>query len=72
LGHDIGVSGHYYRPVESDVLEDYVTHAVDVLTISEEHKLKKQLDTVEFKHSEEWGALKEQMNELRSLLNQKI
>ena len=26
LGHNIGVSRHYYRPVESDILEDFMTH----------------------------------------------
>ena len=26
-GHSIGMSGHYYRPQESEVLNDYMTHA---------------------------------------------
>jgi integrase len=31
MGHDIGVTGHYYRPKESELLEDYMK-AVDALT----------------------------------------
>ena len=42
LGHDIGVSGHYYRPVESDILEDYMTHAADALTIDPTQRLKQE------------------------------
>ena len=25
LGHNVGLAGHYYRPAESDLLEDYMT-----------------------------------------------
>lgn len=70
MGHDIGVSGHYYRPAESDILEDYMK-AVDALTISEENRLKKQIKHMELRHSEEWNQLKVQMNELKELLNLK-
>jgi integrase len=47
LGHDIGVSGHYYRPAENDILEDYMTHSADALTISDEHQLKRQVEKLE-------------------------
>ena len=42
MGHNIGVSGHYYRPAESDILEDYMTHGADALTISSEIRLEKE------------------------------
>jgi integrase len=45
LGHDIGVSGHYYRPNESDLLEDYMTHAADALTIDPSNRLKARLNS---------------------------
>ena len=35
-----GVSGHYYRPAESDILEDYMTHAADALTIDPNSETK--------------------------------
>jgi len=43
IGHDIGISSSYYKPTESQLLEDYLK-AVDCLTISKEHKLQKQVD----------------------------
>ena len=43
LGHGIGVSGHYYRPAESDILEDYMTHAAaDALTIDPTQRLQQE------------------------------
>lgn len=47
LGHDIGVSGHFYRPTESDLLEDYMTHAADALTISETNRLRTQISQLQ-------------------------
>ena len=47
MGHNIGVSGHYYRPAESGMLEDYMTHAADILTISSEHRFKKRNEELE-------------------------
>jgi hypothetical protein len=69
LGHDIGVSEHYYRPSEVDILEDYVSHAVDPLPTNPIQRLKKKLKDLEDKHSDEWRALKEEMNELKRLLH---
>lgn len=67
-GHSIGISDHYFRPQDSQVLEDYMTHAADALTISSEHRLRKQIKELEFKHSEEWEQLKAQMNELKRMI----
>jgi hypothetical protein len=36
MGHNIGISASYYKPTESDILEDYL-RAVDLLTISKDH-----------------------------------
>jgi hypothetical protein len=33
MGHDIGVSASYYKPIEQEVLQDYLK-AIDILTIS--------------------------------------
>ena len=71
LGHDIGVSGHYYRPQESDILEDLMTHASDALTISEEHRLRKQMQQMHLEHSAEWQELKQAYQELKDLVNRK-
>jgi hypothetical protein len=69
LGHDIGVSGHYYRPAEADLLEDYMTHAADALTISDEHRLKEQVEMLEGKQSQQIDELKQEINGLKQLLN---
>ena len=43
LGHDLGLSGSYYKPTEKEVLEDYLK-AVDLLTINNNQKvLEKQI-----------------------------
>ena len=43
LGHDIGLSGSYYKPTEKEVLEDYLK-AVDLLIINSTQKvLEKQI-----------------------------
>ncbi|MGH9858058.1 MAG: tyrosine-type recombinase/integrase, partial [Acidobacteriota bacterium] len=68
LGHDIGVSGHYYRPAESDLLEDYMTHAADALTISSEHRLKQENQALKNDYFAELGDLKEDFNEMKQLL----
>ena len=52
-GHSIGMSGHYYRPQESEVLNDYMTHAADALTIDDTQRLRRQIET----QSEEAGIL---------------
>lgn len=38
LGHDIGLSGSYYKPTEKEVLEDYLK-AVNLLTINSTEKI---------------------------------
>lgn len=43
IGHDIGISSSYYKPTESQLLEDYLK-AADALTISNEYRLQKQVD----------------------------
>ena len=49
LGHDIGLSGSYYKPTEKEVLEDYLK-TVDSLTITNNQKvLEKQI--IELKES---------------------
>ena len=71
LGHDIGVSGHYYRPAESDILEDYVTHAADALTIDDTQRLKQEnaeLRNTQSDYLAELGDLRHDFNEMKQLL----
>jgi hypothetical protein len=43
MGHDTGLEKSYYRPTEKEILDDYL-NVVDLLTISNENKLRKTLD----------------------------
>jgi hypothetical protein len=73
MGHDIGVSGRYYRPTESEVLEDYLK-AVDLLTIDSKQRLEKKVQQLEGQHAQEiellktelaqWEPVKKEMTEL--------
>lgn len=60
-GHSIGVSDHYYRPAESDILEDYMTHAADALTIDPTQRLQKKVKELESEQAEEIAMLKERL-----------
>ena len=51
MGHNIGLSKSYYKPTEKELLEDYL-NAIDLLTINEEHKLKKQVKELAKKNNE--------------------
>jgi integrase len=66
-----GLGVNYDRTTEEDRLAEYL-HAVDLLTINSENRLKLKIHQLESEHSAEWKQLKEQMNELRDLLNQKV
>jgi hypothetical protein len=45
LGHKIGLTGSYYRPTEAELKEEY-QKAVDSLTINEENRLRKKVETL--------------------------
>ena len=66
--HSRGLDVNYDRTTEEDRLAEYLK-SVDLLTINNEHRLKRQIHVMKAEHSAEWEQLKEQMNELRSLLN---
>jgi hypothetical protein len=50
MDHSLGGSQNYHRPLEEELLEDYL-NAVDLLTINEEKKLKKKI--LEFKERQD-------------------
>jgi integrase len=71
MGHNIGVSGHYYRPAESDILEDYMTHAANALTIDPNQRLKQEnaeLRKTQSDYLAELGDLRHDFNEMKQLL----
>ena len=46
LGRSIGISDSYYRATEKDLLKDYMKAVADFLTISNENRLKKQVNDI--------------------------
>lgn len=69
MGHNIGVSGHYYRPAESDVLEDYMTHAADALTIDPNQRLRKQVHQLQSERTEEIDRQSREITTLKAQLS---
>jgi predicted ATP-dependent Lon-type protease len=45
MGHSTGISDSYYRPTESELLEDYLK-VVDHLTIIDETRLKMEVEEI--------------------------
>jgi hypothetical protein len=74
MGHNIGLSASYYKPTEKEVLEDYLK-AVDLLTISNNNKLEKEISELKEKNEDNEyiirGKLEEMRKELEPLLELK-
>ena len=51
MDHSLAESQNYHRPKESQVLEDY-QHAIDLLTVNEENRLKKKVNELQSKYDE--------------------
>jgi integrase len=77
MGHSIGLDDHYFTPEDTHLLHEYLK-AVDYLTINEENRLRLRLDeitkkkdeieTMELKHREEIGSIKQQMKQLMIMI----
>jgi predicted methyltransferase len=65
MGHNVGLASNYYRPPESDLLEDYMTHAADSLTIDPTFRLQKMVTRLETERTEEIVRLKAELTKLR-------
>jgi hypothetical protein len=50
LGHGIGLAGAYYRPTESDMIEEFIK-CINDLTINEENRLRKEVETLKVEKS---------------------
>jgi integrase len=70
LGHNIGLSGSYYKPTEKQILEDYLK-AIDFLTINENNKFSKKIKELEEKTQYEdyfiRGKLQEKDEQIKSM-----
>jgi integrase len=62
MGHSVGISDSYYRPTEKDLLEEY-QKAIDALTISNENRLKTQVEVLAATSKETEEMIKTKMAE---------
>jgi DNA-binding protein H-NS len=79
MGHSIGLEDHYFKPSDHDVLQEYIS-AVDFLTINEENRLKRkvieitkkqdEIETLKQTHEHETNDIREQMNQIISMIQQ--
>ena len=72
MGHNIGVSASYYKPMEHEVLEDYLK-ATDLLTISSDSKLlQKQVEELKERSTDNEyiirGKLQEKDEQIQGLV----
>ncbi|HEY7573509.1 MAG TPA: tyrosine-type recombinase/integrase [Nitrososphaeraceae archaeon] len=64
LGHSIGLSDSYYRPDANEILQEYLK-AVDLLTINEENRLRRQIESQHIEHTVEWEQIRKMVDEIR-------
>jgi len=80
MDHSIGESQNYHRPTEDELLEDY-RHAIELLTINEENRLKGQLNELmcekdeislmKLKHEKDMNELRQQIQILKESRNER-
>jgi hypothetical protein len=62
MGHNIGVSGSYYKPSEKDILDDYL-RAEYLLTINQDINLSKQVQELKEKSQESEYTIRAKIQE---------
>jgi hypothetical protein len=62
LSHSIGISNSYYRPTDTELLEDYLKVA-DLLTIDKQEKLQKEIQKHQLRNQEEAYVIKGRLQE---------
>jgi integrase len=51
MGHSVGISDSYYRPTETEIVQDYLK-AVDALTMSQEKQLRHEVEKLKVENAE--------------------
>jgi hypothetical protein len=65
LGHSIGLDKSYWKPQVTDLLTEYLK-VVDALTINDEDRLKRQVETLKTNKSE-IQQIKEELEQIRAV-----
>jgi hypothetical protein len=73
MGHDTGITAHYYRPKMNELLIDYL-RAIPYITINEEHRLSEQVQELMTKNKDSEyvikGKLQEKDEQIKNMQNQ--
>jgi integrase len=79
MGHSIGLGDSYYRPTSDELLKEYLK-CVDLVTINDENRLRRkvgelteekgEIELMEIKHNQEIEAIRDQMNQIISMVQQ--
>lgn len=69
LSHSTGISDSYFRPTETELLEEYLK-AADVLTINEENRLKRKVQILEM-DSLRMGRMERQMHRMQEAIRKR-
>ena len=51
MGHSVGISDSYYKPTETELLEDYLK-STDALTVSQENHLRHEVENLRVENAE--------------------
>jgi hypothetical protein len=51
MGHSVGISDSYYKPTETELMEDYLK-SVDALTVSQENQLRHEVEILRVENAE--------------------
>ena len=73
MGHDTGITAHYYRPKMDELLEDYLK-SIPYLTINDEYRLSKQVIELKEKNQDKdyviKGKLQEKEEQIKGMQDQ--
>jgi hypothetical protein len=68
MGHNIGVSGSYYKPTEKEVLVDYLK-IMDQLIINDEFRLSQQVQELKEQNEDKDYVIKGKLQEKEEQIN---
>jgi len=67
LGHHTGHEENYYRPEEQDLLNEYLK-CVDSLTVNNEFRLQREVETLKVEKSS-WEAMRKELDDIKKILS---
>jgi hypothetical protein len=50
MGHSVGISDSYYKPTQTELMEDYLK-SVDALTVSQENQLRHEVEILKVENA---------------------